>query len=50
MFFVGQRKATLWSVGVAITEADEEAVKAYLTPRMRHLALLWEPLATSPAS
>ncbi len=32
------------SVSVKVTEDDEPAILKYLTPKARHIALLWEPI------
>lgn len=44
LFIVGQSKALLRSVEIDVTDADEPAVIAYLTPRLELLARLWAPL------
>ncbi|WP_424863080.1 hypothetical protein [Streptomyces sp. MMS24-I29] len=44
VFWVLQRKAILRSTECFITEADEPAVRAWLTKRAAHMRLLWEPL------
>ncbi|WP_406143255.1 hypothetical protein [Streptomyces anulatus] len=49
VFWVLQRKAILRSTECAITEADEPAVRAWLTERAAHMRLLWEPLLPAPA-
>ena len=45
IYFMGQRKALCRSVEVAVTKADEEAVRAYLLPRWEKLRELWAPLS-----
>ncbi|SCK20289.1 hypothetical protein YUYDRAFT_02112 [Streptomyces sp. ScaeMP-e48] len=50
VFWVLQRKAILRSTECAITEADEPAVRAWLTERAAHMRLLWEPLLPAPAA
>lgn len=47
LFYVGQSKAQRWSVTVAVHPDEEEAVRAYLQPRLDHLLGLWAPLAPS---
>jgi hypothetical protein len=44
LFFVFQRKAWLCSVGIAVTEADEPAVREFLESCARTMAATWEPL------
>ncbi len=44
VFFILQRKAATMSVSVKVTEDDEPATLKYLTPKARHIALLWEPI------
>ena len=44
LFWMGQRKGLYrWSI-VEVCRADEDAVKAFLLPRLAHLKSLWEPL------
>lgn len=50
VFWVLQRKAILRSTECAITEADEPAVRAWLTERAAHMRLLWKPLLPAPAT
>lgn len=44
IFFVGQRKGLFRSAVIKVTQEDEDKVKDYLLPRMRHLFSLWQPL------
>jgi hypothetical protein len=41
--WVGQRKASFWSTECPVTEADEPAVREWLTRRAAHMRKLWEP-------
>ena len=45
LFYVGQRKGLFRSVTVSVKQSDEDAVRAWLVGRWRHLRALWEPLA-----
>lgn len=49
LFFALQGKGELRSVTVAVLAEDETAVRAYLQPRLEHLAGLWAPLSLSAA-
>lgn len=44
IFWMGQRKGLYRWSEVAVEEADEEQVRAWLEPRFAHLKQLWEPL------
>lgn len=44
VFWVLQRKAILRSTTCIVTEADEPAVRAWLTERARTVAAVWAPL------
>lgn len=44
LFYFMQRKARNMSVFVKVTEADETAVREFLTTRAEHMRKLWEPL------
>lgn len=44
LFFVLQRKACLCSVGIKVTDADEPAVRKWLTGCAQTITTLWEPL------
>jgi hypothetical protein len=44
LFFILQRKAIACSAEMPITEADEPAVRAWLTECAARMRLLWEPL------
>ncbi|MFI8448211.1 hypothetical protein [Streptomyces erythrochromogenes] len=48
LFFVLQRKAWLCSVGIAITDEDEPAVRAWLTECAQTMRATWEPLLDGP--
>lgn len=45
LFWMGQRKGLYRWTEVHVNDADEEAVKTWLTGRWQYLKLLWEPLA-----
>lgn len=44
VFWVLQRKAILRSTECTVTEADEPAVREWLTKRARTVAAIWEPI------
>ena len=44
LYFMFQRKACNGSAEVAVTEADEPAVRAWLTKRAAKMRLTWAPL------
>lgn len=44
LFYMMQRKARNMSVYVVVTEADEPAVREWLTTKADHMRKLWEPL------
>jgi hypothetical protein len=44
VFWILQRKAILRSTACVITEADEPAVRAWLTDRAATIRAVWEPL------
>src|SRR6185295_19224720 len=44
LFFISQRKSFNRSVSIRVVPADEDNVRAYLMPRLRHLIQLWLPL------
>lgn len=46
LYWVGQRKATRWSTHIAVTEADEPAVRAWLAARAAYMTRLWAPFMT----
>ena len=48
LFFMMQRKARNMSAEVAITEADESAVREWLEKKALHMRKLWEPLLDEP--
>lgn len=49
LFFMLQRKAYNVSVEIAVTEADEPAVREWLAKKAAHVARTWEPfLAVQP--
>ena len=48
LFYFMQRKARNMSIEVAVTEADEPAVREWLTIRAEHMRTLWEPLLGEP--
>lgn len=45
-FWVGQRKASLWSLSVPVHSDEEPEVRAFLQVRFEHLLTIWAPLAT----
>jgi hypothetical protein len=45
LFVVLQRKADLWSHTIAVTEADEPAVREWLAGRAKTITAIWEPIA-----
>jgi hypothetical protein len=49
VFWVGQRKAILRSTECVVTEADEPAVRAWLTDRARTITAIWDPVSLAPA-
>ncbi|WP_228974998.1 hypothetical protein [Streptomyces sp. DH12] len=49
LFFVIQRKGFNCSHAIAVTEADEPAVRAFLTECAETMRATWEPLLGSPA-
>lgn len=48
LFYFMQRKARNMSIEVAVTEADEPAVREWLSIRAEHMRTLWEPLLGEP--
>lgn len=44
MFFMEQRRGLYRHVSVKVCRADEDAVRAYLAPRLARLLELWEPM------
>lgn len=47
-FWVGQRKAMLWSRECPVAPEDEPAVREWLTGRAKTIAALWAPIALQP--
>lgn len=45
VYWVLQRKAILRSTTCVVTEADEDAVRAWLAERARSIAAIWAPIA-----
>lgn len=45
LFWMGQRKGLYRWTEIAVTDADENAVKVWLAARWKHLALTWEGIA-----
>lgn len=45
LYWIGQRKGLYRWTEIHVTEADEPAVREWLTGRMKYLQRLWEPLA-----
>ncbi|MDX3532506.1 hypothetical protein P1P75_40465 [Streptomyces sp. ID05-39B] len=50
LFFVLQRKAWLLSKQIPVTEADEPAIRAFLTECAQAMRATWEPLLDEPAA
>lgn len=50
LFFVLQRKSFNCSVEIAVTEADEPAVHAFLKECAQTLRATWEPILATPAA
>jgi len=50
VYWVLQRKAILRSTECPVTEADEPAIRAWLTRKARYVAAIWEPLLDGAAS
>jgi hypothetical protein len=48
-FWVGQRKASLWSMECVVHPDEEPAVREFLQARLDHLMKLWAPLVPSVA-
>lgn len=46
LHYVGQRKASLWSISVSVHPDEEPLVRAWLQPRLDHLLMMWAPLTT----
>lgn len=47
-FWVGQRKAALYSYECPVREADEPAVRAWLEECARTITAIWEPVSLAP--
>ena len=45
LFWMGQRKGLYFWSEISVCRADEDAVRAFLQPRLDHLIKLWAPLA-----
>lgn len=45
LFWMGQRKGLYRWTEVQVTDADEPAVREWLTERWKHMQLLWEGIA-----
>jgi hypothetical protein len=50
LFFVSQRRAVNYSHTVAVTEADEPAVRAFLTRCAQNMRDTWEPFLDAPGA
>lgn len=48
LYYIGQRKAKSWSVGVCVEKSDEIAIVEWLRIRAKHMVSLWEPLLNDP--
>ena len=48
LFFMAQRKGRNMSAEVAVTEADEPAVRAWLEKKAEYMRRIWEPLLDTP--
>lgn len=44
LFYMGQRKGFMSHHSIVVTEADEPAVREWLTVRAEHMRKVWEPL------
>ena len=44
LHFVMQRKSDCYSCVIAVTEADEPAIRAWLADKAQHVAVLWSPM------
>jgi hypothetical protein len=47
-FWVGQRKAAMWSYTCPVTQADEPGVRAWLEERAKTIIALWAPISLAP--
>jgi len=47
LFYMSQRKGLNMSAEVAVTEADEPAVRAWLTKKAEYMRTMWEPFDMS---
>ena len=47
VFFVGQRKGTLWSVDVAVHDLDQPDVLVWLATRWEHMQKMWMPFVAN---
>jgi hypothetical protein len=47
-FWVGQRKAAMWSYDCPVTQADEPEVRAWLEERAKTIVALWAPISLAP--
>lgn len=45
IYFVGQRKAALWSCRVAVRREEEPDIRAWLTERHKTIQAIWEPIS-----
>ncbi len=50
LFFMAQRKGRNMSAAVAVTEADEPAVRAWLEKKAEYMRMVWEPLLGTTAA
>lgn len=48
LFFMAQRKGRNMSAEVAVTEADERAVRAWLEKKAEYMRKVWEPFLNQP--
>lgn len=48
LFFMAQRKGRNMSAQVTVTEADEPAVREWLTGKAEYMRKIWEPLLGEP--
>ena len=49
LFFMAQRKGRNFSAEVSVTEADEPAVRAWLTRKAKYMRKMWEPFLDGEA-
>jgi hypothetical protein len=50
IYFVGQRKAVLWSTRTPVLRAEEPEVRAWLEKRAETIVAIWAPILSAPVS